>query len=411
MHTLVCKHHRFLVVLLGAACFFLAPAQDRKTLEANKKKLEQEIAQTNEQLDNTSKQRKATVAELQLVNSNINKREQLIRGLNQEVALTDREIGRLQNKITRLGTDIENLKKEYAKLIGMASRHRDQYSLLMFLFSSNSFNQAWRRIRYLSQYDDYMRKQVAIIVEKQEVLATSRKSLETERSNKKKLVVEQTQAKKELEKEKRSKNDMVKQLNQQASSLRKKLKSQQDKVNRLNEQIKKIIEKEILASQKAAQKQEPDTKQQGTSYALTPAQKALSANFENNKGKLPWPLERGTISGRFGTHPHPVISNLTITNNGIDILTEKGAVARAVFKGEVCNIESAYGLQFVMVRHGAYISVYANLDQVYVKKGQTVDTKQKIGRVYYDKDENKSELQFQIWKNTTKLNPESWIAR
>lgn len=401
------KYVRFLSVLLLAACFAYAPAQDRKTLEANKKKLEQEIEQTNKQLNKTSKQKKNTVAELQLVNSNINKRQQLIKGLNQEVTLTEREIGRLQSKINRLSGDIENLKKEYAMLLTMARRHRNQYSLLMFIFSSQNFNQAWRRLRYISQYDDYSRKQVAIITEKQEVLASSRKTLEEERSNKKKLVDAQVQAKKALEKEQKSKNQMVAQLKKQEKSLKSKLQTQQKKVNQLNDQIKKKIEAEIRASQQKETKK-PSS---GGSFALTPAEKTLSSNFESNKGKLPWPLERGTISGHFGTHPHPVISSLTVTNNGIDILTEKGAAARAVFKGEVCNIESAYGLKFVMVRHGAYMTVYANLDQVYVKKGQTVDVKQKIGRVYYDADENKTELQFQVWKNTTKLNPEAWIAR
>ncbi|MCM1084717.1 MAG: peptidoglycan DD-metalloendopeptidase family protein [Bacteroides sp.] len=396
-------------MLLLAASFSHAPAQDRKTLEANKKKLEQEIAQTNKQLSKTSKQKKATVAELQLVNSNINKRQQLIKGLNQEVTLTEREIGRLQSKINRLSTDIENLKKEYAKLLTMAKRHRNQYSLLMFIFSSDNFNQAWRRIRYISQYDDYLKKQVAIITEKQQVLASSRKTLETERNSKQQLVASQVKAKKELEKEQKSKNQMVAQLKKQEKTLRNKLQTQQKKVNQLNDQIKKKIEAEIRASrQKDTQKKPAGA---NTSFALTPEEKTLSSNFESNKGILPWPLERGTISGHFGTHPHPVISSLTVTNNGIDILTEKGACARAVFKGEVCNIESAYGLKFVMVRHGAYMTVYANLDQVYVKKGQTVNVKDKIGRVYYDADENKTELQFQVWKNTTKLNPESWIAR
>ncbi|MCM1040809.1 MAG: peptidoglycan DD-metalloendopeptidase family protein [Bacteroides sp.] len=409
MRAIARRYLPLLCMLLLAASFSHAPAQDRKTLEANKKKLEQEIAQTNKQLSKTSKQKKATVAELQLVNSNINKRQQLIKGLNQEVTLTEREIGRLQSKINRLSTDIENLKKEYAKLLTMAKRHRNQYSLLMFIFSSDNFNQAWRRIRYISQYDDYLKKQVAIITEKQQVLASSRKTLETERNSKQQLVASQVKAKKELEKEQKSKNQMVAQLKKQEKTLRNKLQTQQKKVNQLNDQIKKKIEAEIRASrQKDTQKKPAGA---NTSFALTPEEKTLSSNFESNKGILPWPLERGTISGHFGTHPHPVISSLTVTNNGIDILTEKGACARAVFKGEVCNIESAYGLKFVMVRHGAYMTVYANLDQVYVKKGQTVNVKDKIGRVYYDADENKTELQFQVWKNTTKLNPESWIAR
>ena len=398
---------RSIVCLLSAFLFSATFAQDRKTLEANKKKLEQEIEQTNKQLNQTNKKQKKTLAELQLVNSNIAKRQQLIKGLNQEVTLADREIGKLEVKINRLSRDIETMKKEYAKLIVSVHQHRNQYSLLMFVLSSKDFNQAWRRLRYITQYNEYLRKQVSIIAEKQTVLASSKVSLETERANKKQLVQNQEKAKKELEKEQKNKNQIVTQLKKQQSDLKKKLQTQQKKVNQLNSQIKKIIETEIRQSQQNQTKE----KSGNNAYALTPAEKTLSSNFESNKGKLPWPLERGTISGRFGTHPHPVISNLTITNNGIDILTEKGATARAVFKGEVCNIESVYGLKFVMVRHGAYITVYANLDQVYVKKGQTVDTKQKIGRVYYDADENKTELQFQLWKNTDKLNPELWIAR
>ncbi|MDE7072240.1 MAG: peptidoglycan DD-metalloendopeptidase family protein [Bacteroidales bacterium] len=407
MRLSVLSISKTLCCLLLVFCVSGSFAQDRKTLEADKKKLEQEIAQTNKQLSQTNKKQKKTLAELQLVNSNIAKRQQLIKGLNQEVTLTDREIGKLEVKINRLSRDIETMKQEYGKLIVSTHRHRNQYSLLMFILSSKNFNQAWRRLRYITQYDEYLRKQVSIISEKQLVLASSKESLEAERANKKQLVQSQEKEKKALEKEQQDKNKIVSQLKKQESDLKKKLQNQQKKVNQLNSQIKKIIEAEIRQSQQKQQQ----TKSGTNTYALTPAEKALSSNFESNKGKLPWPLERGTISGRFGTHPHPVINSLTVTNNGIDILTEKDAVARAVFKGEVCNIESVYGLKFVMVRHGAYITVYANLDQVYVKKGQTVDTKQKIGRVYHAKDENKTELQFQIWKNTEKLNPELWIAR
>lgn len=397
----------FLLVLLGHGP---AEAQDRKTLEANKKKLEQEIAQTSRQLNQTQKKQKATVAQLQMVNSNINKRKQLISGLNKEVALTEREIGKLESKITRLGNDVETLKDEYAKLITASYRHRNRYSSLMFILAAKDFNQALRRIKYISQYNDYLRKQVNLINEKQTVLKSSRENLLVEKESKKQLVNDQQKEKKKLEQEQKNKNRMVAQLKTQERNLRSKMQQQQKKVNQLNAQIKKLIEEEIRRSQAQAQKQGNST-QNKTSYALTPEEKALSSNFESNKGKLPWPLERGTISGHFGTHPHPVISSVTVTNNGIDILTDKGASARAVFKGEVANIGSVYGLKFVMIRHGAYITVYANLDQVYVKQGQKVETKQKIGRVYYDSEEDKTELQFQIWKSTTKVNPEYWIAR
>ena len=374
----------------------IAYGQDRKTLEANKKKLENEIAQTEKQLDQTRNRRKNTVAELQLVNSNISKREELISGLNKEVNLTNREINNLSSKITRLSNDIETLKEEYAEMIVASQRHRNQYSLLMFIFASQDFNQAWRRLRYIGQYNDYLKKQVALIKEKQVVLRDSKEKLEEERESKKELVREQQTAKQKLEKEKENK-------------LRKQMKEQQKKVNQLNAQIQKIIEEEIRRSQEEARKKGETSS--GNTYALTPEEKTLSSNFESNKGKLPWPLERGVISGKFGTHPHPVISSVTVTNNGIDILTDKNAPVRAVFSGEVCNVGSVYGLKFVMIRHGAYVTVYANLDQVYVKEGDKVDTKEKIGRVYYDAEEGKSELQFQVWKSTAKQNPEYWIAK
>ena len=406
----VLKH---IILLLCAVLLCAAPlrGQDRKTLEANKKKLEQEIAQTSKQLNQTQSKKKATTAQLQLLNSNIDKRRQLINGLNKEVALTDREINNLENKINRLSRDVETLRAEYAKLIVSSYRHRNRYSSLMFILSSKDFNQAVRRIRYISQYNEYIRKQVNLINEKQAVLKTSRESLAEERAGKQRLVNDQQREKKKLEQEQKEKNRIVSQLKSQEKTLKKKLSDQQKKVNELNAKIKKLIEEEVRRSQANAQKNGAAASANKTAYALTPAEKALSGNFESNKGKLPWPLERGTISGRFGTHPHPMVPSVTVTNNGIDILTEKGASARAVFQGEVASIGSVYGLKFVMVRHGGYISVYANLDQVYVQQGQKVETKQKIGRVYYDKEEDKTELQFQLWKGTEKINPEYWIAK
>lgn len=405
--------HRHIILLFCAALLWVSPAQgqDRKTLEANKKKLEQEIAQTSKQLNQTQSKKKATTAQLNLLNSNIDKRRQLINGLNKEMSLVNKEITNLENKITRLSRDVENLRAEYARLIISSYRHRNRYSSLMFILSSKDFNQAVRRVRYISQYNEYIRKQVDLINEKQAVLRTSHERLEEERAGKQKLVDDQRREKKKLEQEQKEKNRIVSQLKSQEKTLKKKLSDQQKKVNELNAKIKKLIEEEVRRSQANAQKNGATATASKTAYALTPAEKALSGNFESNKGKLPWPLERGTISGRFGTHPHPMVPSVTVTNNGIDILTEKGASARAVFQGEVASIGSVYGLKFVMVRHGGYISVYANLDQVYVEQGQKVTTKQKIGRVYHDREEDKTELQFQLWKGTEKINPELWIVK
>lgn len=409
------SYKKYLIRLLLLTCtIFLGGtgmgwSQTRKDLEGDKKKLEKEIAQTNQLLQQTRKQRQNTVAELALVNKNINQRTQLINNLNKEVHLTSKEISNLENKIVRMTNDIATLKKEYAQLVVSAHKHRNHYSLLMFVLSSDNFTQALRRIRYIGQYNDYLEKQVALIEEKQEALRSSRDALKTERENQKNLLSQQNAEKQELQKEKNKKNNLVKNLKRKESNLRKDIQAKKKQVDQLNARIKKIIEEEIRKSQEAARKKGQSSS--GTSYALTPEEKALSSSFESNKGKLPWPLERGVISGKFGTHPHPVISSISITNNGIDIMTDRGAKARAVFKGEVCNIGSAYGLNFVMIRHGDYITVYLYLDQVYVKNGQKVDTKQDIGRVYYDAEEGKTEMQFQVWKGSTKLNPEYWIAK
>ncbi|MDE7338506.1 MAG: hypothetical protein K2M92_04365, partial [Bacteroidales bacterium] len=192
---------KHITLLFCAVLFCIAPlrGQDRKTLEANKKKLEQEIAQTSKQLNQTQSKKKATTAQLNLLNSNIDKRKKLINGLNQEVALANREINKLENTITRLSRDVENLRAEYAKLIVSSYRHRNRYSSLMFILSSRDFNQAVRRIRYISQYNEYIRKQVDLINEKQAVLKTSRESLEEERAGKQRLMRDQQREKKKLE--------------------------------------------------------------------------------------------------------------------------------------------------------------------------------------------------------------------
>jgi murein DD-endopeptidase MepM/ murein hydrolase activator NlpD len=196
-------------------------------------------------------------------------------------------------------------------------------------------------------------------------------------------------------------------LKKQQKRLETDLAKKQKKVRELNTQIQKIIQAEITASQKKA---EAAGKPKTTVYALTPEEKNLSDNFAANKGRLPWPTEKGVISEYFGTHDHPIIKNVKVTNNGINILTERGGSARVVFDGKVTNVGTIYGLKFVMVRHGEYTTVYSNLDNVSVQTGQTVKTKQKIGRIHTS-DDGDTELQFQVWKGTTKMDPTGWVAR
>ncbi|MEG1952475.1 MAG: peptidoglycan DD-metalloendopeptidase family protein [Bacteroidales bacterium] len=407
---------------LSTALFILAItsqgsviAQDKRTLEANKKQIEKEIALTSSLLNQTRKSKKTSLLELQLVNRNIQKRKQLISGLYSQLALANNQIEKLSSTVSRLSGDIENLKKEYASMLQSSYLHRNQYSKMMFVLASSDFNQAFRRLRYIKQYSDYQKQQVDLIVAKQEALKTNMSNLEVEKKSKEVLVVSQQQAKKQLEKEQNSKNILVSNLKKKERQLSVQLQAKQKKRRDLNTQIQKIIQEEIrrsnLEAQRKAAKEGKSATTTTTSFALTPEEKALSASFEGNKGRLPWPTERGTISSSFGTHAHPVIKNVSVTNNGIDIVTVSGSAARAVFNGEVSNVGTIYGLKFIMIRHGAYTTVYSNLDQVYVSKGQKVSTKQSLGRIFNNTEEGKTELQFQIWKGVMKLDPNAWISR
>jgi septal ring factor EnvC (AmiA/AmiB activator) len=262
---------------------------------------------------------------------------------------------------------------------------------------------------YIRQYSDYLKKQVELIKAKQIALEENILSLEKEKEQKGKLLNEEKQEKDKLQKEQQSKNKILNDLKKKEKQLQADLAKKQKKVRELNSQIQKIIQAEIAASQKKADPSKPA--QTGTTYALTPEEKNLSNNFAANKGRLPWPTEKGIVSEYFGTHNHPVIKNVKVTNNGINILTERGGLARAVFDGKITNVGTIYGLKYVMIRHGEYTTVYSNLTEVRVQTGQTVKTKQTIGRIGTDSESGNTELQFQIWKGTTKMDPMAWIAK
>jgi septal ring factor EnvC (AmiA/AmiB activator) len=401
------KKYFLLFIVIGLLGSGVAQTQSKNTLENNKKKIEREIAQTSELLEQTRKSKKCSVKELELLNKNISNRQKIVTELNKEITSTDGKIRKHSTAVERLSGDIAKLKDEYARMLQSSSLHRNSYSQIMYVLASKSFSQAYRRILYIRQYSDYQKKQVALIEAKQVALNENISALRQEKNIKDKLLKEETIEKNKLQKEQQSKNKVLDDLKKQETRLAADLKKKQKKVSELNAQIKKIIEAEIKASQKkAAAEGKPKT----AVYALTPEEKNLSNNFAANKGRLPWPTEKGTVSEYFGTHDHPVIKNVKVTNNGINILTERGSSARAVFDGKVTNVGVIYGLKFVMVRHGEYTTVYSNLDDVSVQTGQTIKTKQKIGRIHTS-DDGATELQFQVWKGTAKMDPMGWVAR
>ncbi len=390
----------FILLVLSICCF----SQTRQDLEKRKKQNEKDISYTNELISNTEKNKTASYNKLLLINSKIKSREKIINDINSQIELINSNIETKQELIQQLNEDYENLKSEYAKVISYFYKNRSHYDRMMFILASEDVNTAFKRIKYFQQYSDYRVKQAAQIVETKSQIEYQVGELEALRNDKKTLLFDHQVETNELKKEKNDQNTIIQQLDKQKSELKKKLDQQMQLANQLQRKIEKIIEEEL--------KKANANKKSLNVFQLTPEEKKLADTFSSNKKKLPWPTERGVITGFFGENPHPVLKGVFVRNDGIDISTTEGSYIRSIFEGTVTRVFVIPGAHTtVIIRHGNYLSVYSNLSEVFVKQGDKVKTKQSIGKIYTDKDdENKSVLQFQIWKENQKLNPQEWLA-
>lgn len=383
-------------------------SQDKKDLQAKKKKLQEEIEYTNKLIQETKKDKKLTLDQLLKLKSKINAREQLIANINQQIELTQQQIEENEDIIASLEKDLENLKEEYSKLIYYAWKNKDAYNRIMFIFAAEDFNQAYKRLKYFQQYSEYRKQQARLIVKTKEEINNKVKEMEQTVKDKRALLGLKQEEKENLSSEKSEQETAVTKLQKQEKELKKELKEKQEAARKLQKAIEKIIKEEIRKAKEAARKAGKSSK----GYPLTPEAKKLSASFASNKGKLPWPVEQGVITSRYGEHNHPVLKGVKVNNNGMDISTTKGSAARAIFSGEVSAVVIIPGEgKAVFVRHGEYLSVYSYLSQVFVTKGDMVNTKQDLGMLVTDNSKAKTAIHLEIWKGTTKLNPEYWIYR
>ncbi len=401
-----------LVIFLLAVSFILtekACAQSREELEQNQKSLEREIRITNDLLIQTQRTAEVSMSQLVMLNSQINRREQLLNNIQNEVRILNRRIATLTGNIEHLERDLEELKDAYATMIQLAARNSDAMQRMMFIFSSESFNQAYLRMRYLQQYSRHRRIQAEKIQETTLKLAEQRQSLEVERDRQQLLLARERNEVRELSSEKASQERTVSELKSKEQQLFSQLERQERAARELQSAIRRIIEEE---RRRAREKAEAEGRVATDMYSLTPEEQLLSDNFAGNKGSLPWPLERGVITGHFGEQPHPVLPGIKISNNGVDISTSEGARARAIFDGRVSRVISVPGgFYAIIVRHGEYLSVYSNLSEVFVTNGQTIYTRDELGVVGTNHREAKTYLHLEIWKGNDKQNPASWIAR
>lgn len=395
-----------LLCVLGVLTSLVALGQSKEDLQKKRDELNKQIQVTTRLINTTEESRKSTQNQLNLTTSKVELRRELIQTITQEIRQLNAEMSKNKADIEVLNKELERLKEEYADMIYRAYVNRNTYDKLLFVFSSDDFFQALKRTRYINQYSKYRERQADLIRETTEELAQKQSDLIAQKEEKTSLLenekAEQIALSADLKKQRRILSD----LQQESKKLKKTLKQQESERNKLNKEIQRIIEAEIAAAKK---------NNAGT-FALTPEAAALSASFESNKGKLPWPVERGVITSSFGTHSHPVLPGIKIENNGIDITTDKGATARAIFEGTVTSVFTIPGAgKNIIISHGAYRSVYTNLQEVFVTTGEKVSTKQSLGIIQFDDDEGKTVAHLEIWKisgsGTTKQNPSLWIFK
>jgi len=352
-----------------------------------------------------SNPKKVSLNQLILLRDQIKNREKLIQTMNAQLIQVNKQIDLNNELLKDLQQDLNKLKQDYADMIYFAYKNRNAYTRLMFLFAATDFNQAYKRLKYYQQYSSYRKTQAGLIEETRQEITGTQEELLNHKKEKLQLLEALKGETNQLNLEKDKKNNTIQNLTKKEKELLKTIREKEKAAKKLQKEIEKIIAEEIrLAAEKSG-----TTKSSG--FSLTPEEMQLSNNFAVNKGKLPWPLERGIISSTFGEHAHPVLKNVKTKNNGIDILTDKSAKARAVFSGEVTRVISIPNYNFVvMIRHGEYLTVYSNLVEVYVKKGDKIETKQEVGIIHTDNTEMKTELHFELWKGKTLLNPANWLA-
>jgi len=399
--------------LLVALLFASSPAFAQKTKGKSKQQLQSEITALQDEIDNanrllkkTKKDKEATLAEATLLDRKIKQREKLIKAYNEQIAVLDAEIKQGQNSIKSLNTDLGKLQKEYAQMIVFAYRNRSHYNALAFVFASDDFNQAFRRLRYIRQLNDARKTKMEQIAATERRISGEVQAGQQAREQQAALLADEKAQQEILKAEKAELNKQVASLKKKEGSLQQDIKSKQQQAKKLQKAVDDIIAEEIRAAKERRKAEEKK------GIAPTPAETALSSSFASNKGKLPWPVERGVISSTYGKHASVVSDKVTVTNNGIDIATEEGAQARAVFDGEVTGVTRLTGSNtVVIIRHGDYFTVYSNLENVIVKRGDKVKTKQNLGTVHTSKAENKTELHFELLKEQNRQNPAQWLKK
>lgn len=384
----------------------------QKELEERRKVILEEIKQINSLLFKTRQEEKSVLSQVEDLNTRINAIENLIRVTNQQANLLTRNINSNIDRISALREELKVMKEDYAEMVRKSYKSKNQQNRVMFLLSSETFLQAYKRVQYMKQYAAFRKRQGEEINRRTQELQELNETLMAQKKDKQRLIDENNESKNQLVKERKKQQELIASLKKDEGTYTAQIRSKQQEADKIEKEIDALIKAAIAEANRKAKESNKATTTTSGGFALTAEDKALAASFSSNKGKLPWPVERGMVVKSFGTHRHPQFPNVTTSSSGVEIATNDHEPVRSVFDGNVMSIQRIRGANItVFIQHGDYITVYSNLESVSVKKGDRVKTKQTIGNVAKSATAGRTILKFYIYRNNTKINPADWVYR
>ena len=390
---------RNILIVIFFFSFTFSYSQSIDAIKKKNEKTEKEIAYLNKLLENARKDKSSTIQKVSIINQKIGKGKEMIQSLTNEVNYLDGQIKKNESVKSGLESDKQRMLEFYSKMVYETWKKRNESDKLIYIFSSSSFAQAYARYKYFEQVQDYSKRQIQLIEQTNDSLTAINRELS-------KLIILKSETQSKITSQN---NQLIREQNEANTYIADLKKKEKELLRKLNieiknrERFKKELEKLI-----AAQAKKSGSK--NSTYKLTPEEKLISDDFAKNRGKLPWPVEQGFVSEKFGVNVHPVFKQVKLNNAGITITTSRNADVRAVFKGVVTEIMFIPGdNNVVIVRHGNYLTVYSNLVEIFIKKGDTVNVKQKIGKLAVSSGNN-STLNFQVWRDKDNLDPQLWLT-
>ncbi len=393
------------IILFSVLVSFVSNAQTQKQLENRRIQLQKEIKEINTLLFQSKEEAETLLSELDDLTHKINVRSKLIKTINQEAESLSKAIDKNEKEIAVLEKKLTVLKEDYADMIVQSYKSKNKQSRLMFLLSSENFQQAYKRLQYIKQYSNYRKQQGEEIKATSVNLRALTDSLQIKEDEKQLLIALHLSEQKNVIQEKNEQENLVVKVKAKEKKYIAQINGKQKEDRKIDRKIKRLIKEAIARSNKKSGSK-------SSSLIMTPEEKKLALSFIDNKGKLPWPTERGIVVRKYGKQKHPTLAGITIQSNGVHVATEKKAMARSIFDGTVLSIQLLPGRKkMVLVQHGNYISAYKNLDNVLVKKGEKISTKQAIGTIHTDTTTGKTILAFSLFKETNIQNPEQWVYK